>query len=70
MTTQSPARDTRPVHERVEAYQRDLAELRSAMDARSRMDPASPEFQVALAYEDELLERIHTWAMAGERNRS
>ncbi len=70
MTTQSPPRDTRPVHERVETYQRDLAELRSAMDARSRMDPGSPEFQAALAHEDELLERIHTWSMAGDRDRS
>ena len=69
MTTQSPARDTRPVHVRVEAYRADLAELRSAMDARSRMDPASPEFQAALAHEEELLERIHTWSLAGERDR-
>ena len=63
MTTQSPPRDTRPVHKRVEEYKRDLAELRSAMDERSRMDPASAEFEAALAHEEALLERIHTWSL-------
>jgi len=69
MTTQSPTRDTRPIHQRVGDYQRHLAELRSAMDARSQMDPASAEFQAALVHEEELLERIHTWSLASERDR-
>ena len=69
MTTQSPPRDTRPVHLRVADYRRDLAELRSAMDARAGLDPQSPEFQAALAHEDELLERIHAWSLANERDR-
>jgi hypothetical protein len=69
MTTRSPTRDTRPVHLRVEDYRRDLAELRSAMDARSRMDPTSAEFQAALLHEEKLLERIHTWSLANERDR-
>lgn len=69
MTTQSPPRDTRPAYVRVQEYQRDLAELRSAMDARARMDPASPEFQAALAHEEALLDRIHSWALATERDR-
>jgi hypothetical protein len=47
-------------------HQRDLVELRAAMDARAALDPDTPEFREALAYEDELLERIHQWSL-GQR---
>lgn len=53
--------------QRVAAYQRDLAELRAAMDARAGMDPESAEFQAALEHEEQLLDRIHTWSLASAR---
>jgi hypothetical protein len=53
----------------VEEYQRDLAELRAAMDARAGLDPESGEFQAALEHEEQLLDRIHTWSLATERDR-
>jgi hypothetical protein len=67
MTTEATRRDTRPIDKRIADYQRDLAELRSAMDARALLDPASPEFQAAMAHEEELLERIHTWSLGQNR---
>jgi hypothetical protein len=68
MTTESPRRHTRPIDSRIADYQRDLTELRAAMDARARLDPESQEYAAALAHEDELLERIHTWSL-GEASR-
>lgn len=68
MTSQAPFRDSRSIAQRINDYRRDLAELRAAMDARSRLDPDSPEFQAALAHEDALLERIHSWSL-GEQSR-
>ena len=66
MTTEAPARDSRTIAQRINDYRRDLAELRAAMDARSKLEPGSPEFQAALAHEDELLERIHRWSLGGQ----
>lgn len=70
MTPETPPRDTRTVDQRVAAYQRDLAELRAAMDARAGMDPESAEFQAALQREEQLLDRIHTWSLANDRYRA
>ena len=69
MSADTPRRDPRTVDQRVAAYQRDLAELRAAMDERAGMDPASAEFQAALQREEQLLDRIHTWSLASERDR-
>jgi hypothetical protein len=63
MTTQAPLRDSRSIAQRINDYRRDLAELRAAMDARSKLDPDSSEFREALAHEDELLDRIHRWSL-------
>lgn len=67
MTTHAPLRDSRTIAQRITEYRQDLAELRAAMDARSKLDPDSPEFEAALAHEDELLDRIHRWSL-GERS--
>jgi len=63
MTTDRTQRDLRPIYVQVAEHERDLAELREAMQARAAMRPGSPEFEEALAYEEELLERIHEWSL-------
>lgn len=63
MATETPAPDRRPIHKRIEEYEHDLDELRSAMRERSAMKPDTPEFKAALEHEEALLERIHRWSL-------
>jgi hypothetical protein len=63
MTTETNTPDPRPMHIQIAEHERDLAELRAAMQARAGLRPDSPEFREALAYEEELLDRIHQWSL-------
>jgi len=61
--TDTTRHDPRPLHVQIAEHERDLAELRAAMEVRQSLRPDSPEFREALAYEDELLDRIHQWSL-------
>jgi hypothetical protein len=63
VTTDTSRRDNRPFRQQLAEYRRDLDELRSTMQVRATMQPDSPEFLEALAYEEELLTRIHEWSI-------
>jgi hypothetical protein len=63
MTTETGTRDTRPLHQQIIDHRRELDELRAAMQARAALKPDTPEYRDALAREDDLLERIHDWAI-------